>query len=126
MDADVRRALETDLVIDITTIGRKTDMPRRKEIWFYNLDGELYIGGSPIRKDWYANLLANPDFTFHLKGSVNVDLPARATPVLDKAMRREICQKIRDRIEGRRGINMDEWVERSPLVRVEIRIDDKE
>lgn len=119
MDDAVRRALENDLVIDITTTGRKTGRPSRKEIWFHNVDGQLYITGSPGRRDWYANLVANPKFTFHLKRSTRADLPARATPILDKAKRREILQKIHQRFEGRRW-NLDKWVEGSPLVQVEI------
>ena len=122
MDDVVRRALDNDLVIDITTTGKKTGRPRRKEIWFHNLDGELYITGTPGRRDWYANLVAKPEFTFHLKRSTRADLPAKTTPILDKARRREIFQRIRERSQSRRamGMNVDEWVERSPLVQVEI------
>ena len=46
MDADVRAALERDLTIDITTTGRRSGQPRRIEIWFYNVDGRIYLGGS--------------------------------------------------------------------------------
>jgi deazaflavin-dependent oxidoreductase (nitroreductase family) len=120
MDEAIRTAFERDLVIDITTTGRKTGQPRRKEIWFHNVDGQLYITGSPGRRDWYANLLANPEFTFHLKRSVRVDLPARATPIRDKARRREIFQKIQQRLQRRVEMNVEEWVERSPLVQVDI------
>jgi len=80
----------------------------------------LYITGSPGRRDWYANLLANPRFTFHLKRSAQADLPARATPVLDQARRREIFQKMPQRLQGRVGINVEEWVKSSPLVQVDI------
>ena len=120
MDAAIRTALEKDLVIDITTTGRKTGRPRRKEIWFHNIDGQLYITGSPGRRDWYANLLANPQFTFHLKRSAQADLPARATPVLDQARRRDIFQKMQQRLQGRVGIQVEEWVENSPLVQVDL------
>jgi len=120
MDEAIRTALERDLVIDITTTGRKTGRPRRKEIWFHNVDGQLYITGSPGRRDWYANLLANPEFTFHLKRSARADLPARATPIRDQARRREIFQKIQQRLQRRVGMNLEEWVERSPLVQVDI------
>ena len=34
MNEETAHALETDRVIDITTIGRKSGEPRRKEIWF--------------------------------------------------------------------------------------------
>ena len=76
MDAEVKRALELGDVIDITTTGRKTGRPRRIEIRFHNIDGHLYITGTPGRpRDWYANLLAHPEFTFHLK----CDLAAMTT-----------------------------------------------
>jgi len=120
MDEAIRTALERDLVIDITTTGRKTGRPCRKEIWFHNVDGQLYITGSPGRRDWYANLLANPEFTFHLKRSARADLPARAMPIRDQARRREIFQKIQQRLQRRVGMNLEEWVERSPLVLVDI------
>ena len=120
MEEALRTALERDLVIDITTTGRKTGRPRRKEIWFHNVDGQLYITGSPGRRDWYANLLANPEFTFHLKRSAQADLLARATPIRDTAKRREIFQKIQQRLQRRVEMNVEEWVERSPLVQVDI------
>lgn len=78
MDGAVRAALDNDLVIDITTIGRKSGEPRRKEIWFHKFGDVVYITGRPGRRDWYANLLAHPDFMFHLKESVKADIPARA------------------------------------------------
>ena len=43
MDEAVKQALERDRTIDITTTGRKTGQPRRREIWFHNLGGRLYI-----------------------------------------------------------------------------------
>jgi hypothetical protein len=70
MDKEVKETLERDRTIDITITGRKTGQPRRKEIWFHNLEGRLFITGTPGRRDWYANMPANPDFTFHLKQSV--------------------------------------------------------
>ena len=122
MDDAVQRALENDLVIDITTTGKKTGRPRRKEIWFHNIGGELYITGTSGRRDWYANMIANPEFTFHLKQSTRADLPARATPVLDTARRQEVFQRIHEVSQSRRTMrmNVDEWVARSPLVHVEI------
>jgi hypothetical protein len=47
MDDAIKQALERDLTIDITTTGRKTGQPRRIEIWFHNLDGDLYRTGLP-------------------------------------------------------------------------------
>jgi len=117
MDEAIGKALERDRTIDITTRGRKTGRNRRKEIWFHNLDGELYITGTPGRRDWYANLLANPEFTFHLKHSARADLPARATPIVDRDARRDIIARIHRKLGGNR--DLDTWVDGSPLVRVE-------
>ena len=78
LDPKVQEALEKDLIIDITTTGRKSGSPRRKEIWFHNLDGSLYIVGLvlPGSRSWYANVLADPRITFHLKETTQADLPA--------------------------------------------------
>ena len=115
LDEKVKRSLERDRTIDITTTGRQTGLPRRIEIWFHNVDGRLYISGLPGRRDWYANMLANPEFTFHLKGSVRADLPARARPITDEAERRAVMA----RIQGG-GRDLEDWVAGSPLVEVEL------
>ena len=80
MDEHIRNALEQDETIDITTTGRKSGQPRRTEIWFRRVRGRTYITGTPGPRDWYVNMLADPRFIFHLKESVQADLPARARP----------------------------------------------
>jgi deazaflavin-dependent oxidoreductase (nitroreductase family) len=77
----IEQALAADRVVDITTIGRSSGQPRRIEIWFEHVGGRTYITGTPGARGWYANLLANPDFTFHLKQSVQADLIAHARPI---------------------------------------------
>lgn len=122
MDAQVKQALEQGDVIDITTTGRKTGRPRRIEIRFHHIDGRVYITGTPGRpRDWYANLLAHPEFTFHLKRGTRADLPARATPILDQARRRAIIAAIHQQ----RGVyrDLEAWIERSPLVAVELLVE---
>ncbi len=118
MNDQIRHALATDQVIDISTTGRTSGQPRRKEIWFHNLDGALYITGTPGKRDWYANMVAHPDFTFHLKLSAQADLPARATPITDPAQKREILARILAKLA--RADSLDDWVARSPLVAVEL------
>ena len=88
MNDEVKAALESGKVIDITTIGRKSGEAKRIEIWFHNLDGRIYITGRPGKRSWYANLIANPEMTFHLKEGVQVDLAARATAIRDEGERR--------------------------------------
>ena len=118
MNPDVQAALESDRVIDITTTGRSSGAPRRIEIWFHNLDGRIYITGSPGTRSWYANLRAHPDFTFHLKQSVLVDLPARARPISDEAERREVVTALHARLDV--GGTLEQWLAGSRLVEVEL------
>jgi deazaflavin-dependent oxidoreductase (nitroreductase family) len=117
MDERVQHALTRDRTVDITTRGRNTGQLRRTEIWFHNIDGQVYITGTPGRRDWYANLVAYPEFTFHLKQSLKADLPARAAPIRDTARRRAILASIHQKLGGSR--DLDAWVEGSPLVAVE-------
>ena len=77
MDDAVRTALENERVIDITTKGRKTGRSHRIEIWFQNIDGQLYIMGAPGRRDWFANMIASPEFTFHLNPNPPMDRDGR-------------------------------------------------
>jgi deazaflavin-dependent oxidoreductase (nitroreductase family) len=112
----IQAALRQDRVIDITTTGRASGQPRRKEIWFHNLDGRLYITGTPGKRDWYANLAAHPEFIFHLKQGTQADLKARATPITDPAARRPILQQILRNLG--RSADLEIWMTESPLVEV--------
>ena len=114
------RALANDLTIDITTTGRKTGKPRRIEIWFHRLEGRYYITGVPGRRDWYANLVSNPRFTFHLKESVTTDLPATARPITDPRQKRHIVLGAETIWSRPHEGTVEQWVDRSPLVEVEL------
>jgi deazaflavin-dependent oxidoreductase (nitroreductase family) len=116
MDERVRQALANDHTIDITTTGRSSGLPRRIETWFYRVDDQIYLTGSPGRRDWYANLLANPDFTFHLKQSVAADMPARATPITEPSERRAIFERILSDLGGTQ--DLEAWPAGSPLMAV--------
>ena len=117
MNERVRDALARDRTIDITTIGRNSGLPRRIETWFYRVDDQIYLTGSPGRRDWYANLLANPGFTFHLKQSVAADLPARAAPITDLEQRRAIFERILSDLGGTQDLAA--WLAGSPLMVVD-------
>lgn len=118
MDSAIDRALTTDRLIDITTVGRKTGNPQTIEIAFHNFDGDLYISGLPGKRDWYANLVANPQFTFHLKQSTRADLRATATPITDPAARQELLAKIV--AKWGRQAQLEAFVQSSPLVKVQL------
>ena len=118
MDDNVKQALERDRTIDITTTGRQSGRPRRLEIWFHNLDGRIYITGLPGRRDWYANIVANPEFTFHLKQTAQADLPGRARPIVDEQERRDVLARILERLD--RADQLERWVQEAPLVGVKL------
>jgi hypothetical protein len=120
VDERIQRALDNDRTIDITTTGRNSGERRRIEIWMYRYDGRVFLSGSPGTRDWYANLVRDPEFTFHLKGSVQADLPAIAHPVTDEAERRQVIGGILEDL-GRGSGRLQEWVAGSPLVEVEFR-----
>jgi deazaflavin-dependent oxidoreductase (nitroreductase family) len=116
--------------IDITTLGARTGIPRRIEVWFHRVDGRWYITGVPGPRSWYANLRAHPRFIVHLKHGVTADLPATAAPVDEPTRRRVITAVLdlqnRPEIAARvsRRQDLDDWLAHSPLV--EIVFDDEE
>jgi deazaflavin-dependent oxidoreductase (nitroreductase family) len=136
MRDDVRQALAIDgsstmedRTIDITTTGRRSGLPRRIEIVFYRLGDDIYLSGipGPTTRDWLANLAAHPEFTFHLKHNLVADLPATATVIVDPAERRRVFAVLVEEFNRRRGPDspwpeavLDEWVELSPLARVDL------
>jgi deazaflavin-dependent oxidoreductase (nitroreductase family) len=111
----VSRALSRGHTIDITTTGRTSGLPRRIELVFHNIDGRVIISGMPGKRSWYANLLADPHFTFHLTGAVKADLPATAEAILEPAERRAVMERVAQNW-GRTDV--DVMMERSPLVEV--------
>jgi deazaflavin-dependent oxidoreductase (nitroreductase family) len=114
-DERISRALSRGHTIDITTTGRRSGQPRRIELVFHNIDGHVVISGLPGRRDWYANLLANPRLTFHLKGAVNADLPATARPIVEPEERLSVMTRVAQNW-GRS--DLDRMLQRSPLVEV--------
>ena len=119
LDPKVQEALEKDLIIDITTTGRKSGDARRLEIWFHNLDGILYIAGLPGTRGWYANILVEPRMTFHLKETAVADLPALATPITDPTEKRRILHAIcskQDTLD-----QLDARVTGAPLIKVDLK-----
>jgi deazaflavin-dependent oxidoreductase (nitroreductase family) len=116
MDDRIKRALSRGHLVDITTTGRKTGEPRRIEVVFHNFDGRVFISGMPGRRSWLANLEADPDFVFHLKGPIKADLRARARVITDPTERRDVMAKI---AQVWRRTDLDRMVNTSPLIEVE-------
>lgn len=111
-------ALTSQKVIDLTTTGRKTGRPRRIEIWWHHVSGRLIITGTPGPRGWLANIRENPDVTIHLDGR---DIPARAAPVEDPQVRRELFrQPALSWYSTQAGL--DQLVANSPMVEVALAV----
>ena len=104
--------------IDITTTGRRSGEARRIEIAIHNIDGRLFISGtpSPHTRGWLYNLMADPRMTIHVKDPAFArDLPATARVISDETERREIMPFI---AANWRRTDVDRMVEQSPLIEV--------
>ena len=119
MDPEVKATLERDRTVDITTTGRRSGRTSRIETWFYRSRGRYFLSGSPGKRDWQANLIANPRMKFHLKESMTRSLDATAIPIKDADERRAIISGFDRFQEGAAtflGSDLDAWVEGSPLI----------
>lgn len=123
----IRRALRTDRTIDIITTGAKSGLPRRIEIWFTNVGGRIIICGTPDAKggkgrrtprDWLANLKSHPQFTFCLKESLQVELPAHAVIIDDPEERRRLMSAPETQWYRQQVDSIDDLVEGSPIVEI--------
>ncbi len=79
--------LARSATIDLTTIGRKSGRPRRVEIWWFRIDGRFIVTGTRGRRDWLANILANPQVVVRVAGR---DIEALAAVVTDEGFRRRV------------------------------------
>jgi deazaflavin-dependent oxidoreductase (nitroreductase family) len=121
LDQRIQRALARPHRIDLTTTGRRSGLPRRIELVFHVIDGKVVISGMPGRRDWYANLVADPHLTFHLKGPIQADLPAIARPITEPAERRHVMEAVTRNWQAEDRFEV--FYRRSPLI--EVRFEDK-
>lgn len=70
--------------VDLVTIGRRSGKPQRVEIWWFHFEERFIITGTPGRRDWFANVLANPRVVIKTRLG---DFPATAAPVSDEPFR---------------------------------------
>ena len=121
MNPEIQQALETDRLVDITTTGRKSRKPHRIEIMFHYFQGKIYLSGRPnLKKDWYANLLANPVFTVHCKLCLQCDVPAKACSVTDEILRQEVFAFTLSQWKEKQDLEL--WIRSGKLVEVQFEI----
>ena len=120
IDKNIIGLLRHDMVVDITTRGRKTSLARRIEIWAHYLQGRIFLASRPGRRSWYANLIDNPEFTFHIKEIKTIDIPAIANPILEKENRHLALEIIQGGTEFQERKNMviEDWVSGSCIEEV--------
>ncbi len=125
MDTAVKAALEQGGVIDITTVEARNGTPHRIEIAFLHFEGSYYITGYPGHKrDWLANMHANPEFTVHLKRGLSADVSAVAEEITDEDERAKILYRIMTERWGNEPAKAEHilprWVKNAPLVRFSV------
>ena len=86
LDTTTIERLAATRTIDFSTIGRRSSEPTRIEIWWFHVNGRFIISGTPGKRDWMANVLANPKITVH---STHGDFSGSATVVTDVEIRRD-------------------------------------
>jgi deazaflavin-dependent oxidoreductase (nitroreductase family) len=121
MDTTTRDALARGGVVDITTVGAKSGADRRIEVVFHQFDGKYYITGKPgFKRDWLANMIANPQFTVHLKVGVTAGVPAEAHEITDGDQRATVLYRILteswDNEPAKAEHILPRWVDEAPLV----------
>ncbi|MCH8972382.1 MAG: nitroreductase family deazaflavin-dependent oxidoreductase [Acidobacteria bacterium] len=122
MESAVKEAMDRGGIADITTIGRKTGEERRIEIYFHQFDGAYYLTGKPGRpRDWNANIIANPEFTIHLKKGVTADVEVVGEPEPDREERAQILRRALVESWGsepeKAEASLHKWVNTSPFIR---------
>ena len=95
--AALEHAATGPVTVDMTTIGQKSGLERRIEIWFVVVDERVIITGTPRPRDWLANLLASPHCTLHFKDDpsakgILVDVPCSAVVITDPPARKHVLE----------------------------------
>ena len=120
MEPEILAAIRRDTTIDLTTTGRQTGQPRRIEIWWLKVDDRIFITGTPGPRDWYANLLADPSCTVHLKQATKADLVATATAVRDRATRTRVLEHLEAKWYRDQGEDFETLLAEAPMVEIAI------
>lgn len=127
-------SLLSERTVDIVTVGRRSGLPRVTEIWTTPLYGRVFICGTPNAgkpgvvhqpRDWFANLLAHPDFVLRLKRGVEADLAVRAERIAEQQLRRRILGEPSTAYYRDRAMSFEAALDHSPIVEVRFVGDDR-
>lgn len=109
-----RATLAAHRTIDLTTTGRRSGRSRRIEIWWFHVDDRFIITGTPGRRDWLANIRADPTIIIHVGGE---DIGARAVPIDDLEFRRRFFTRPATSWYSSQS-ELERLVETAPMVEV--------
>jgi deazaflavin-dependent oxidoreductase (nitroreductase family) len=95
-------------VLLLTTVGRKSGLPRVTPLLYDEMDGIIYVGSARGAKaDWYQNLRANPNVELeigsrYIKGYADpITDPRQVTDFLEKRLKlHPILSAVVMRVEG--------------------------
>ena len=102
---------------ELSTVGRRSGRPRRVEIWYVVVDGQIVVTGTPGARHWLANLREHPEAVLHLRDPQR-DLAVRATEVVESAARRRVAEEAW-RLQpwyAEQPYSLEQWVADSPMV----------
>ena len=118
-----RDALGQPNPVDITTTGRTSGQPRRIEIWAHLVEDRIFITSSPGRRNWYANMLAQPDMFLHVKHGTKSDISVAARPITDLDERHATFNRIQNLsvYRSRMTLPVADRIEGSCLVDITLR-----
>ena len=106
--------LASQRTVDLTTIGRHSGRPRRIEIWWFRFEGRFIITGTPGRRDWLANIRANPAVIVHTRMG---ELAGTAREIHDPAYRRRFFAAGEARWYSTQS-GLDSLVAEAPMVEI--------
>lgn len=102
---------------ELTTLGRTTGLPRTVEIWFVTVDGVVYVTGTPGPRGWLANVRADGRVTVTYRGSEHASYATELTDPTERRRFAEAAWRVQPWY-AQAGAGIDEWVKRSPMVRL--------
>ena len=108
-----RRKAEAAL-LDLTTTGRRTGLPRKIEIWFTRLAGHSYlVAETGDRAQWVRNLRADP----RVRWRVGSRHHAGRARIVNRARETTLAAAVRSRFEAKYGWSDGLLVELRPRKR---------
>ena len=106
--------MSSQRTVDLTTIGRRSGRPRRVEIWWFRFEERFIITGTPGRRDWLANVRANPAVIVHTRDG---EFAGTAREIVDPAYRRRFFESGETHWYSTQS-SLDELVADAPMVEI--------